>query len=111
MDDDELIARDGDRRRYRAAGVVRTARAGRWPRTSSPASCGCCSPRAFVGAGRRSGSAAVQAALLWAALHWHWNTAGLVIAAGAALITVLGRRESGREFRPGKLSGDDLQGA
>jgi hypothetical protein len=54
---------------------------------------------------------AVQAALLWAALHWHWNTAGLVIAAGVALITVLGRRESGREFRPGKLSGDDLQGA
>ena len=50
-------------------------------------------------------------ALLWAALHWHWNTAGLMIAAGAALITVLGRRESGREFRPGKLSGDDLQGA
>jgi hypothetical protein len=54
---------------------------------------------------------AVQAALLWSALHWHWNTAGLVIAAGAALITKLGRRESGREFRPGKLSGDDLQGA
>ena len=50
-------------------------------------------------------------ALLWAALHWHWNTAGLMIAAGVALITVLGRRESGREFRPGKLSGDDLQGA
>ncbi len=53
----------------------------------------------------------MQAALLWAALHWHWNTAGLVIAGGVALITVLGRRESGREFRPGKLSGDDLQGA
>jgi hypothetical protein len=34
-----------------------------------------------------------------------------VIAAGVALITVLGRRESGRELRPGKLSGDDLQGA
>ena len=33
-------------------------------------------------------------ALLWAALHWHWNIAGLVIAAGAALIAELGPRES-----------------
>jgi hypothetical protein len=50
-------------------------------------------------------------ALLWATLHWRWNIAGLMIAAGAALITELGPRESGREFRPGKLSGDDLRGA
>jgi hypothetical protein len=35
----------------------------------------------------------------------------LVIAAGVALITVPGPRDSGRESRPGKLSGDDLQGA
>jgi hypothetical protein len=42
----------------------------------------------------------VQAARLWVALHWHWNIAGLVIAAGVALITVLGPRESGRESGP-----------
>jgi hypothetical protein len=53
----------------------------------------------------------VQAARLWAALHWHWNFAGLVIAAGVALITVPGPRESGPRVRPGKLSGDVLQGA
>jgi hypothetical protein len=39
-------------------------------------------------------------ALLWAALHWHRNVAGLVIAAGVALITVPGPRESGREPGP-----------
>ena len=65
---------------------------------------------ALVGAGSRSGRP-VQAARLWAAPHRHWNIAGLVIAAGVALITVPGPRDSGRESRPGKLSGDDLQGA
>ena len=39
-------------------------------------------------------------ALLWAALHWHRNIAGLVIAAGVALITVRGPREPGRESGP-----------
>jgi hypothetical protein len=43
---------------------------------------------------------AVQAALLWAALHWHWNIAGLVIAAGVALITVLGRRNRAASSGP-----------
>ena len=45
---------------------------------------------------------AMLGALLWAVLHWHWhwNIAGLVIAAGVALITVLGPRESGRESGP-----------
>jgi|HubBroStandDraft_4_1064222.scaffolds.fasta_scaffold1304296_1 hypothetical protein len=33
---------------------------------------------------------------LWAALHWQWNIAGLVVAAGLALITAPGPRESGR---------------
>jgi hypothetical protein len=37
---------------------------------------------------------------LWAAPHWHRNIAGLVIAAGVALITALGPRESGRESGP-----------
>ena len=41
-------------------------------------------------------------ALLWAALHWHWHIAGLVIAAGVALITVLGPWESGRESGPAR---------
>jgi hypothetical protein len=33
---------------------------------------------------------------LWAALHWQWNIAGLVVATGLALITAPGPRESGR---------------
>jgi hypothetical protein len=36
------------------------------------------------------------------ALHWHWHIAGLVIAAGVALITVLGPWESGRESGPAR---------
>ena len=57
---------------------------------------------AFVGADSGSGSPvqAVQQARLWAALHWHWNIAGLVIAAAVALITVLTPRESGRRSGP-----------
>jgi hypothetical protein len=39
-------------------------------------------------------------ALLWAALHWQWNIAGLVITAGVALITAPGPREWGRESGP-----------
>jgi hypothetical protein len=45
-------------------------------------------------------------AALRAALRWHWQIAGLVIAAAVALITVPGPR-----VRPGKLSDDGLEGA
>ena len=50
-------------------------------------------------------------ALLWAALHWHWNIAGLVIAAGSGADHRARTAGIGPRVRPGKLSGDDLQGA
>jgi hypothetical protein len=52
---------------------------------------------AFVGAGSGSGR---PCRLRGCGLHWHSNFAGLVIAAGVALITVPGPRGSGRESGP-----------
>jgi hypothetical protein len=50
-------------------------------------------------------------ALLWAALHWHRKRRQPSDRRRSGADTVLGPRESGRKPGPGKLSGDDLQGA
>lgn len=98
MDDDELIAAmaSGDDPALRELFARHTLAGGHGP-VHRPAAAAV-RPR-LRGRGQRIRQA-VQAARLWAALHWHSNFAGLVIAAGVALITVPGPREPGRESGP-----------